>query len=166
MEEEVRYKADGQAWGYGVYIVTAEVERETGEVRLGPVTCLDDAGRVMNPALVEGQLRGGFAQGFGEAMMEQIVFDADGQLLTGSLMDYALPRAKDVPVLVLRGTEHPSPMNALGAKGVGEAGTIGAPVAILNAVLDALAPLGVAHLDMPLAPCKVWSAIRAAEVAG
>ncbi len=160
--EEVRYENEGQAWGHGVYVVTVEIDRETGVPALGPVMCLDDAGRLVNPAFVVGQVRGGFAQGLGEALMEQMVYE-DGQLLTGSFMDYAMPRAADMPVLDIHKTESPSPMNALGAKGVGEAGTIGAPAAILNAVLDALAPLGVEHLDMPLTPCKIWSAMRAAE---
>jgi carbon-monoxide dehydrogenase large subunit len=163
MFEDVRYETEGQAWGYGAYIAAVEVERDTGQVRVTSVTCLDDAGRIINPALVEGQVRGGFAQGLGEALMEEVVHDADGQILTGSLMDYALPRASDMPPLAIHKSEHPSPLNALGAKGVGEAGTIGAPAAILNAVLDALAPLGVVDLDMPLTPCKVWSAMQAAE---
>ncbi len=161
--EDERYEAEGQAWGYGVYIVAVEVEMDTGAISLTHATCLDDAGRAVNPAFIEGQIRGGFAQGLGEALMEQVVFYDNDQLLTGSLMDYALPRATDMPDLTIIGSEHPSPLNALGVKGVGEAGTIGAPAAILSAVLDALAPLGVDDLDMPLTPCKIWMAIRAAE---
>lgn len=118
---------------------------------------------MVNPAFVEGQIRGGFAQGFGEAMMEGVVYDSDGQLLTGSLMDYALPRAADMPNLTVHATHHPTPMNALGVKGVGEAGTIGAPAAILNAVLDAVGSESVSHLDMPLTPCKIWMALHAAQ---
>lgn len=163
LTEDVRYENEGQAWGYGAAIVCVDVDRDTGAAQITSATCLDDVGRVVNPAFVEGQIRGGFAQGFGEAMMEEVVYDADGQLLTGSLMDYALPRAADMPELTIHTTAHPSPLNALGAKGVGEAGTIGAPVAILNAVLDALRPVGVRHLDMPLTPCKIWTAIRAAQ---
>ncbi|OAN74373.1 xanthine dehydrogenase [Jannaschia sp. EhC01] len=163
MTEDVRYENEGQAWGYGVTMVAVDVDRETGAVAITKAACFDDVGCVVNPAFVEGQIRGGFAQGLGEALMEQVAYDADGQLLTGSLMDYALPRAADMPTLSIEGSEHPSPLNALGVKGVGEAGTIGAPAAILNAVLDALQPLGVQHLDMPLTPCKVWSAIAAAE---
>ncbi|MEJ6387973.1 xanthine dehydrogenase family protein molybdopterin-binding subunit [Gymnodinialimonas ulvae] len=161
--EEVRYQNEGQAWGHGLYVVVVEIERETGVPRILKAACLDDAGRLVNPAFVKGQVRGGFAQGLGEALMEQVVYDADGQLLTGSLMDYALPRATDVPSIEIFAQETPTPMNALGVKGVGEAGTIGAPAAILNAVLDALGPLGVTHLDMPLTPCKIWTAIRDAE---
>lgn len=163
LEEDVRYENEGQAWGYGVTIVAVDVDRNTGQIEITNATSFDDTGRVVNPAFVEGQIRGGFAQGLGEAMMEEVVYDASGQLLTGSLMDYALPRAADMPALNISSSEHPSPFNALGAKGVGEAGTIGAPAAILNAVLDAVRPLGVRHLDMPLTPCKVWSAINAAE---
>jgi carbon-monoxide dehydrogenase large subunit len=110
--------------------------------------------------LVEGQLLGGMAQGFGESMMERIVYDEDGQLVTGSLMDYALPRANDVPAVELTSLATPSPTNPLGAKGVGEAGCIGIPAAIVNAVVDALSPFGVRHLDMPLTPEKIWRAMR------
>ncbi|QXT38999.1 xanthine dehydrogenase family protein molybdopterin-binding subunit [Gymnodinialimonas ceratoperidinii] len=163
LEEDVRYENEGQAWGYGVYIVALDIARDTGAIEITQATCLDDAGRILNPAFVEGQIRGGFAQGFGEAMMEAVHYDDDGQLLTGSLMDYALPRAADMPNLDINTTHHPSPFNALGAKGVGEAGTIGAPAALLNAALDALSPIGVTDLDMPLTPCKIWSAIRDAE---
>lgn len=163
MVEDIRYENEGQAWGYGIYIVAVDVDRDTGVVNIFNATCHDDAGRVVNPAFVEGQIRGGFAQGFGEAMMEAVVYDDAGQLLTGSFMDYALPRAADMPDIAIHATEHPSPLNALGVKGVGEAGTIGAPAAILNAVLDALRPVGVSHLDMPLTPCKIWTAICAAE---
>lgn len=161
--EDMRYENEGQAWGYGAAIVCVDVDRDTGVVQITNATCLDDVGRVVNPAFVEGQIRGGFAQGFGEAMMEAVVYDDDGQLLTGSLMDYALPRAADMPELTIHATAHRSPLNALGAKGAGEAGTIGAPAVILNAVLDALHPVGVRHLDMPLTPCKIWTAIRAAQ---
>ncbi|RLJ59511.1 carbon-monoxide dehydrogenase large subunit [Litoreibacter meonggei] len=158
-----RYENDGQAWGYGCYMITLEIDRDTGVITLGRSTCVDDAGRIINPAQVHGQIRGGFAQGVGEALMEQVVYDEDGQLLTGSFMDYTMPRAADIPALGIHTTETPSPLNALGAKGVGEAGTIGAPPAILNAVLDALSPLGIEDMDMPLTPSKLWHAIAAAE---
>jgi len=158
-----RYENEGQAWGYGCYLVTLEINRDTGVITLGRVTCVDDAGRIINPAQVHGQIRGGFAQGLGEALMEGVIYDGDGQLLTGSFMDYAMPRAADMPDLDIHTTRTPSPLNALGAKGVGEAGTIGAPAAILNAALDALAPLGVEDMDMPLTPSKLWLAIATAE---
>ncbi|MDE3076833.1 MAG: molybdopterin-dependent oxidoreductase, partial [Chloroflexota bacterium] len=115
------------------------------------------------PMLVQGQLHGGFAQGFGEAMMEQIVYDEQGQLLSGSLMDYAVPKAAQVPSPQFMHTVTPSPLDPLGAKGVGEAGTIASPPTLVNAVLDALLPLGVKHLEMPLTAPRVWAAIQAGK---
>jgi len=160
---ETRYETKGQAWGYGCYMVEIEIDRDTGQLVIGRAVCVDDAGRVINAAQVRGQILGGFAQGLGEAMMEQVAYDEDGQLLTGSFMDYAMPRADDMPPLVIDKIETPSPLNSLGAKGVGEAGTIGAPAAILNAAVDALTPLGITDIDMPLTPGKLWQAIIAAE---
>jgi carbon-monoxide dehydrogenase large subunit len=160
---EARYENGGMAWGYGAMLIQMSIDRETGQPLLERAICVDDTGIVIDPAQVDGQVRGGFAQGLGEALMERIVHDADGQLLTGSLMDYALPRATDMPALEIHKTETPSPMNLLGAKGVGEAGTIAAPPAILSAALDALAPLGVHDLDMPLTPETLWRAITAAQ---
>ena len=124
---------------------------------------VDDAGTVVNPMLAEGQLLGGIAQGVGEAVLERIVYDADGQLLTGSFMDYGIPRAADMPPVTLERMETPSPANLLGAKGIGEAGAIGAPAAIACAVMAALRPLGVKHLDMPYTPAHIWQAIRDAR---
>jgi aerobic carbon-monoxide dehydrogenase large subunit len=118
---------------------------------------------VVNPLLVEGQLVGGLAQGLGEALMEELVYDEEGQLLTGSLMDYRLPRAADIPTVELGEWRTPSPSNALGAKGVGEAGCIGVPAAIVNAAVDALRPFGVSHLDMPLTAAKLWQAMQLRE---
>jgi carbon-monoxide dehydrogenase large subunit len=109
--------------------------------------------------LVDGQVHGGIVQSIGQAMYEEVVYDEQGQLLTGTLMDYALPRASHVPVFELDRTETPSPVNPLGVKGVGEAGTIGATPAIVNAIVDALAPFGVRHLDMPIKPEDVWKVI-------
>ncbi|SEO96080.1 carbon-monoxide dehydrogenase large subunit [Salinihabitans flavidus] len=160
---EVRYTNKGPAWGYGAYLVLLSIDRVTGAPRIERAACVDDTGRIINPTLVAGQILGGFAQGLGEALLEQVVYDDDGQLLTGSFMDYAMPRAADMPPLDLHKFETPSPMNVLGAKGVGEAGTIGAPVAILNAAIDALRPLGVEDLDMPLTAQTLWRAIRTAE---
>jgi carbon-monoxide dehydrogenase large subunit len=121
---------------------------------------VDDAGVVVNPMLVHGQLVGGMAQGIGETLMEQIVYDANGQLVTGSLMDYAVPRSADVPPVIIDKIETVSPANVLGAKGVGEAGCIGVPAAIVNAVVDALSVRSVTHLDMPLTREKVWRALN------
>ncbi len=161
--EEIRYENDGQAWGYGVFMAELVVDRDTGAITLERLACVDDTGTVIDPAMVKDQIRGGAAQGLGEALMERMVFDADGQLLTGSLMDYALPRAGDMAPLDIHSLQTASPFNLLGAKGVGEAGTIGAPIAIFNAALDALAPLGVTDLDMPLTPYRVWQAINDAD---
>lgn len=124
---------------------------------------VDDCGRVINHYMAEAQMHGGLAQGIGQALYEEVVYDEDGQLLTGSLMDYSLPIATMVPTYETDFVETPSPTNPLGAKGVGESGTIGAPPAIVNAVLDALAPLGVTAIDMPLKPEKVWAIIQQAR---
>lgn len=158
--EETIYENDGQAWGYGCYLVQVAIDPETGTTRIEDAFCVDDTGIVVNPRAVEDQIVGGFAQGLGQAMMEALHYDDDGQLQTASLMDYAIPRAADMPPLTLDRIETPSPMNALGAKGVGEAGTIGAPVALLNAAVDALSPLGITDLQMPLSPPNVWQAIQ------
>jgi carbon-monoxide dehydrogenase large subunit len=124
---------------------------------------VDDCGVIINPMIVEAQIHGGVAQGLGEAFREQMLFDEGGQVLTGSLMDYAVPRAVDMPDMVLAETVTPNPFSPLGAKGVGEAGTNGAPSAVANALMDALEPLGITHLDMPYTAPKVWEAIHQAE---
>ncbi len=161
--EEVRFATTGQAWGYGAYLVQISVDPETGAPSIEAAICVDDAGTVIDAQAVADQITGGFAQGLGEALMEAVRYDDDGQLLTASLMDYAVPRADNVPTLSLHGIETPSPTNPLGAKGVGEAGAIGAPAAILNAVIDALAPMGVTDLQMPLTSQTLWQAIQPAE---
>ena len=152
----------GQTWPNGCQICEAEIDPDTGEVRLARMVAVDDVGRVMNPLIAEGQVHGGMMQGIGQALMEQSVYDETGQLLTGSFMDYAMPRADALPQLETGFDESvPSALNALGAKGVGEAGCHGAMPAVVNAVLDALAERGVAALDMPLTPEKVWRALHA-----
>jgi carbon-monoxide dehydrogenase large subunit len=145
---------------FGTHIVAAEVDRETGQVKIRKYVAVDDCGNQVNPLLVEGQVQGGITQSIGAALMERTVYDENGQLLTGELMDYAIPRAEDSPEYVLGSTVTPSPSNPLGVKGVGEAGTIGATPAIANAVIDALSPLGVRHLDIPFTPEQVWRAIQ------
>ena len=160
---DATYTAAGEAWGYGAVGCTVAIDPETGVPAVERMVWVDDAGTVINPVLAEGQLLGGIAQGIGEAVLERIVYDSDGQLLTGSFMDYRIPRAADMPPVTLERMETPSPANLLGAKGIGEAGAIGAPAAIACAVMDALRPLGVKHLDMPYTPAHIWRAIRDAR---
>ena len=160
---DATYTAVGEAWGYGAVGCAVAIDPETGVLTVERLVWVDDAGIVINPMLAKGQLLGGIAQGIGEAVLERIVYDDDGQLLTGSFMDYGIPRAADMPPVTLERMETPSPANLLGAKGIGEAGTIGAPAAIACAVMDALRPLGVKHLDMPYTPAHIWQAIRDAE---
>jgi len=155
-----RYEVAGQAWAFGAYAALVEIDAQTGTPRLLAAHAHDDTGVIVNPMQVEGQLRGGFAQAVGETMLEAIVLDADGQLLTGSFMDYAMPRADDLPPLSLSQTETPSPMNPLGAKGVGEAATTGAPAALINAITDAFRPTGNAPPQMPFSASRIWTALN------
>lgn len=150
---------------FGTHVCVAEVDVQTGEVKLLRYIAVDDCGRAVNPLIVEGQIHGGLAQGLGQALMETVVYDDDGQPLTASLLGYAIPMAGDMPNFEVELTETPSSVNPLGARGVGESGTIGAPPAVVNAVVDALAPFGVEHLDMPLLPERVWRVLQAAEAA-
>jgi carbon-monoxide dehydrogenase large subunit len=153
----------GQTWPNGCQVCEAEVDPDTGVVRLARLVAVDDVGRVMNPLIAEGQVQGGMMQGIGQALMEQSIYDENGQLLTGSFMDYAMPRADVLPELATGFDQSvPSALNPLGAKGVGEAGCHGAMPAVVNAVLDALAERGVAELDMPLTSEKVWRALARA----
>jgi carbon-monoxide dehydrogenase large subunit len=157
------FASQGAANASGTHVAVVEVDSETGEVRVLTYVAVDDCGRVLNHYLAEAQIHGGLAQGIGQALYEEVIYDQNGQLLTSTLMDYALPLADEVPDFVTDLTETPSPLNPLGAKGVGEAGCIGAPPAIVNAVLDALAPLGVEAIDMPLRPERVWAVIQNAR---
>ena len=145
---------------FGAHVAVVEVELETGVVRLRDYYAVDDCGPRINPLIVAGQIHGGLAQGIAQALLEEAVYDAGGQLISGSLMDYALPRADTFPLFTLDQTETPTPLNPLGVKGIGEAATIGSTPAVANAVLDALAHLGVRHLDLPLSAEKVWRAIN------
>jgi carbon-monoxide dehydrogenase large subunit len=157
---ESKYEVAGQAWAFGAYAVLVEIDPETGAPRLLAAHGHDDAGVLINPLQVEGQIRGGFAQALGETMLEAIAFDGDGQLLTGSFMDYAMPRADDLPPLGLSHSETPSPMNPLGAKGVGEASTTGAPAAFMNAITDAFRPTGRTPPQMPYSAARIWEALN------
>jgi carbon-monoxide dehydrogenase large subunit len=148
----------------GSHVCEVEIDPETGTVRVVRYTVVDDVGRMVNPMLVKGQIHGGVVQGLGQGLFETLAYDATtGQLLAGSFMDYAMPRADDLPSFEVDSHEVPTKVNPLGAKGVGEAGTVGALPALLNAVNDALALLGVRHLDMPVTPGRVWGAIQDAR---
>ena len=154
-------KVGGPSWPNGCHVCELEIDPETGATEIVRYTTVDDVGRVINPLIVAGQVHGGVAQAVGQALMEQVVYDDDGQLLTGSFMDYALPRADDLPQIDTH-TDESSPcrINPLGAKGVGELGTVGATPTVVNAVIDALRPLGVTDIAMPATPERVWRAIR------
>ncbi|HTP32023.1 MAG TPA: xanthine dehydrogenase family protein molybdopterin-binding subunit [Candidatus Acidoferrales bacterium] len=145
---------------FGAHIVVTDVDRDTGEIAIRRYVCVDDIGKIINPLIVDGQIHGGVAQGLGQALYENAVYDDNGQLMTGELTDYALPKAHHMPYIESSHTETPSPVNPLGVKGVGEAGTIGCSPAVVNSVVDALAPFGVKHIDMPLTPEKVWNLIQ------
>jgi len=164
LNETAFYDPTNFTFPAGTYICEVEVDPATGAVRLDRFTAVDDFGTIINPMIVEGQVHGGLVQGIGQALLEQCVYDKDsGQLLTGSFMDYAMPRADDVPTFQLDTICTPCTHNPLGTKGCGEAGAIGSPPAVINAVLDALRDLGVKELDMPATPSRVWEAIQAAK---
>lgn len=163
LTESAFYDPPNFAFSNGAHVCEAEIDPETGVLRILRYTAVDDVGTVINPVIVEGQVHGGLAQGLGQAMLERCVYE-DGQLLSASFLDYAMPRAGDLPNFVSQVDERqPCTHNPLGAKGAGESGTIGAPAALVSAALDALAPLGVSDIEMPLTPERVWRAIRAAR---
>jgi len=145
---------------FGTHICVVEIDKDTGETKIVRYIAVDDCGKVINPLLVDGQVHGGIVQSIGQALYEEVVYDDQGQLVTGELMDYALPKASQLPWFETDRTETPSPVNPLGVKGVGEAGTIGATPAIVNAVVDALSLHGVTHVDMPIRPEAVWKLIH------
>ena len=146
---------------FGAHVAVVEVDTETGRVELIRHVAVDDCGRILNPLLVRGQQHGGIAQGVAQALYEGVVYDDDGNPLTGNLMDYAMPSAAEFPTFEAVNTETPTPLNPLGAKGIGESGTIGSTPAVQNAVVDAVSHLGVRHIDMPLSAMRVWQAITA-----
>jgi aerobic carbon-monoxide dehydrogenase large subunit len=162
LEESAFYDPENFVFPFGAHACVVEVDGETGKTEVVRYVSVDDCGPAINPMLIEGQVHGGIVHAIGQALYEQIVYDADGQLVTGTFVDYALPTAAELPGFDTDRTETPSPTNSLGVKGVGEAGTIAATPAVAAAVLDALAPLGVEHLDMPFTPLRVWQAIQAA----
>jgi aerobic carbon-monoxide dehydrogenase large subunit len=163
LEASGTFAAEPSNFPNGCHVCEVEIDPETGVVTLARYAAVDDVGKIMNALLCEGQIHGGVAQGVGQALMESIVFDADGQLVTGSFQDYAVPRADDFPQLSSELTEVPATTNPLGVKGAGEAGATGAPPAVMGAILDALRPLGIDHIDMPATPNKIWQAIQEAQ---
>jgi carbon-monoxide dehydrogenase large subunit len=164
LNETAFYDPTNFTFPAGTYICEVEIDPATGQVRVDRFTAVDDFGTIINPMIVEGQVHGGLVQGIGQALMEHCVYDREtGQLLTGSFMDYAMPRADDFPAFTIGHVCTPCTTNPLGTKGCGEAGAIGSPPAVMNAVLDALAPLGVKDLDMPASPNRVWTAIQQAK---
>ena len=144
---------------FGAHVAVVEVDRDTGRVSVRDYFSVDDCGVRVSPLLVTGQVHGGLAQGIAQALLEEMIYGADGQLVTGTLMDYAVPRADDLPSFTTAETVTPTPHNPMGAKGIGEAATIGSTPAVVNAVVDALRPFAVRHLDMPLRPERVWRAL-------
>ncbi|HEY8478082.1 MAG TPA: molybdopterin cofactor-binding domain-containing protein [Chloroflexota bacterium] len=163
LEASSFYDPSNFTYPFGTHVAVVEVDPSTGKVQLLRYIAVDDCGRAINPMIIDGQVHGGVVQGVAQALWEAAVYGEDGQLLSGSLMDYALPKADDLPTIETDRTETPSPVNALGVKGVGETGTIAATPAVVNAVVDALAPFGVKHIDMPLWPERVWRAIQQAR---
>jgi carbon-monoxide dehydrogenase large subunit len=163
---EYDFPAQGATFPFGAHLAVVEVDVETGLVRPLRHVAVDDCGRILNPLLVEGQQHGGAAQGIAQALWEKFEYDADGTPLTGTFADYSLPTAADLPPLETSNTETATPLNPLGAKGIGESATIGSTPAVQNAVVDALSHLGVRHVDMPCTPARVWAAIRDAADGG
>ena len=148
---------------FGAHVAVVEVDVETGEVRLERIVAADDAGTIINPLIAEGQRHGGIAQGVAQALMEEVRYDSSGNPITGNLADYAMISACELPSFELVHMETPTPVNPLGAKGIGESGTVGSTPAVQNAVVDALSHLGVRHVDMPITPEHVWAALRHAR---
>ena len=158
-----RFEPSNLTFPFGTHICVAEVDRETGEIAIKRYVAVDDCGTVINPLIVDGQVHGGIAQGLAQSLFEDVVYDDNGQLLTGELVEYAVPKSTMVPTYECDHTVTPSPVNDLGAKGIGEAGTLGSTTAVFNAVLDAVVHLGITHIDMPLKPEKLWKAIQQAK---
>ena len=164
LEETSFYDPANFCFPFGAHACIVEVEPDTGKVRIVRYLAVDDVGNVINPMIVDGMVHGGIAQGVGQALWEGAAYDDSGQLVTGTMLDYALPKADSLPLFETDRTVTPTPVNPLGVKGAGETGTIAATPAVVNAVVDALAPLGVDHIEaMPLTPERVWKTIQAAK---
>ncbi|HWT24502.1 MAG TPA: molybdopterin cofactor-binding domain-containing protein, partial [Solirubrobacteraceae bacterium] len=166
LDETAFYDPENFTWPFGAHACVVDVDVETGKVKVVRYVAVDDCGPAINPLLIDGQVHGGIVHTIGQALYEQVVYDAEGQLATGTFVDYALPSAAEIPMFETDRTETPSPVNTLGVKGVGEAGTIGATPAIGNAVIDALRPLGVTFINLPYTPMRVWQAIQEAQGSG
>jgi carbon-monoxide dehydrogenase large subunit len=162
LEASMFYDPPNFTYPFGSHLALVEIDRETGHVHLKRYVAVDDCGPQINPVIVEGQVHGGVVQGIGQALWEEAVYDEYGQLLTGSMLDYALPRADCLPEIEVLSTVTPSPHHPLGLKGIGEAGTIASTVTVYNAVIDALSPLGVDTLRMPMTAERVWRAMQTA----
>jgi carbon-monoxide dehydrogenase large subunit len=163
LEATSRFEPSNATFPFGTHICVVEVDPDTGEIDVQRFLAVDDCGNVINPLVVDGQVHGGIAQGMAQTLFEDVVYDENGQLLSGSLMDYAMPKAHMVPTLETDRTVTPTPVNPLGAKGCGEAGTIGSTPAVANAIIDALLPFGITHLEMPFKPERIWRAIQDAQ---
>jgi carbon-monoxide dehydrogenase large subunit len=161
---ETDFEAGGPTFPFGAHVAVVEVDAETGAVRLLRLVAVDDAGVILNPLLADGQVHGGLAQGAAQALLEGFAYDPDGNPLTGNFADYGIITAAELPSFERVPMETPTPHNELGAKGIGESGTVGATPAVQNAVVDAVAHLGIRHLDMPLTSERVWRAIRDASL--
>jgi len=162
---ESQYQLPARSYPNGAHFAEVEIDPDTGVTSCVKYTIVDDFGFLINPALAEGQAHGGVAQGLGQALTEHVVYDEEGQLLTGSFMDYAMPRADDLPMMPFHAELVPSTANEIGMKGCGEAGTVGALAAVTNAALDALWDQGITRVDMPMTPLKIWSLLHSQKIA-
>jgi carbon-monoxide dehydrogenase large subunit len=163
LDETSFYDPNNFVFPFGAHACVVDVELDTGKVKVVRYVAVDDCGPAINPMLIDGQVHGGIAHAIGQALYEHIEYDEEGQLVTGTFVDYALPTAAEMPMFETDRTETPSPVNSLGVKGIGEAGTIAASPAVTNAVIDALRPHGVTYLNMPLTSERVWRAIEEAQ---
>jgi len=163
LEASAFYDPPNFTYPFGTHLCAVEVDAETGGVEIKQYVAVDDCGKAINPLIVDGQVHGGITQGLAQALYEAAVYDEQGQLLSGSMMDYVVPKASQVPLYATARTETPSPHHPLGVKGVGETGTIASTAAVANAVMDALRPFGIRHLDMPLTAGRIWQAIQDAR---
>jgi carbon-monoxide dehydrogenase large subunit len=164
LEAVAYYDPTNFVWPFGTHIAVVEVDAETGAVDLKRYIAVDDCGNIINPMIVDGQIHGGIAQGIAQALYEEVVYDDEtGQMKTGTLTDYLIPTMNEFPKFELGRTITPSPTNELGVKGIGEAGTIASSIAVINAICDALSPLGIKHVDMPASPDRIWKQIQQAH---